>query len=199
MHAEGTPRSHVSERSVQLENQINDLQSQVAALRTSEPSTQQDYMRTMVIGGLDALPSLQEATTWLTTKLSALQGPSHIGTYMKSQMFQGLLFAKFRNSVDRDTAVALLRNAEMQEKGKRVWATQDLPMMQRVQKVFIMGLRWQLGEWGFMKRDMQWDDKFTNLKVGPNVVVTVRSPTRSWCVTGPLNGPSGMTCKTALS
>ena len=173
MHAEGTPRSHVSERSVQLENQINDLQSQVAALRTSEPSTQQDYMRTMVIGGLDALPSLQEATTWLTTKLSALQGPSHIGTYMKSQMFQGLLFAKFRNSVDRDTAVALLRSAEMQEKGKRVWATQDLPMMQRVQKVFIMGLRWQLGEWGFMKRDMQWD-KFTNLKVGPNVVVTVR-------------------------
>ena len=148
MHAEGTPRSHVSERSVQLENHINDLQSQVAALRTSEPSTQQDYMRTMVIGGLDALPSLQEATTWLTTKLSALQGPSHIGTYMKSQMFQGLLFAKFRNSVDRDTAVALLRSAEMQEKGKRVWATQDLPMMQRVQKVFIMGLRWQLGEWG---------------------------------------------------
>eukprot|EP00439_Symbiodinium_sp_Y106_P038447 s7727_g4.t1 len=101
-------------------------------------------------------------------------GPSHIGTYMKSQMFQGLLFAKFRNSVDRDTVVALLRSAEMQEKGKRVWATQDLPMMQHVQKVFIMGLRWQLGEWGFMKRDMQWNDKFTNLKVGPDVVVTVR-------------------------
>eukprot|EP00439_Symbiodinium_sp_Y106_P069647 s2561_g12.t1 len=54
------------------------------------------------------------------------------------------------------------------------WATQDLPMMQRVQKVFIMGLRWQLGEWGFMKRDMEWDDKFTSLKVGPNVAVTVR-------------------------
>ncbi|CAE7326587.1 unnamed protein product [Symbiodinium sp. CCMP2592] len=142
MHTEGTPRSHVSERSVQLENHISDLQSQVAALRTSESSVQQDYMRTMVIGGLDGLPALQNATTWLTTKLSALQGPSHIGTYMKSQTFQGLLFAKFRTSVDRDTAVALLRSAEMHEKGKRVWATQDLPKLQRVQKVFIMGLRW---------------------------------------------------------
>ena len=70
--------------------------------------------------------------------------------------------------------MALLRRAEMHEKGNRVWATQDLPMMQCVQKVFIMGLRWQLGEWGFMKRDMEWDDKFTSLKVGPSVVVTVR-------------------------
>ena len=174
MHAEGTPRLHVLERSAQPENQINGLQSQVAALRTSESSAQPDYMRTTVIGGLDALPSLPDATTWLTTKLSALQGPSHIGTYMKSQVFQGLLFAKFRTSVDRDTAVALLRKAEMHEKGKKVWATQDLPMMQRVQKVFIMGLRWQLGEYGFMKRDMEWDDKFTSLKVGPSVVVTVR-------------------------
>ena len=97
MHAEGTPRSHVLERSAQPENQINGLQSQVAALRTSESSAQQDYMRTMVIGGLDALPSLPDATTWLTTKLSALQGPSHIGTYMKSQVFQGLLFFFFFN------------------------------------------------------------------------------------------------------
>ena len=121
MHAEGTPRSHMSERSVQLENQINDLQSQVAALRTSESAAQQDYMRTMVIGRLDALPSLQDATRWLTSKLSAFQGPPHIGTYMKLQAFQGLLFAKFRSSVDRDTAVALLRSAEMHESGRRVW------------------------------------------------------------------------------
>ena len=96
LHAEGTPRSQVSEHSAQLDNQINDLQSQVAALRTSESSAQQDYMRTMVIGGKDALPSLQDATAWLTTKLNALQGPSHIGTYMKSQVFQELLSAKFR-------------------------------------------------------------------------------------------------------
>ena len=75
-----------------------------------------------------------------------LQGPSHIGAYVKSQVFQGLLLAKFRTSVDRDTAVALLRGAEMHEKGKRVWTTQDLPMMQRVQQVFMMGPRWQLGE-----------------------------------------------------
>ena len=39
---------------------------------------------------------------------------------MKSQVFQGLLFAIFRTSVDRDTVVALLRRAEMHEKGKRV-------------------------------------------------------------------------------
>ena len=46
--------------------------------------------------------------------------------------------------------------------------------MQRVQKIFTMGLRWRLGEWGFMKREIEWDDKFTSLKVGPSVVVSVR-------------------------
>ena len=165
MHAEGTPRSHMSERSVQLENQINDLQSQVAALRTSESAAQQDYMRTTVIGGLLALPLLQAAMRWLTSKLSALQqGLLHIGTYMKSQAFQGMLFAMFRSSVDRGTAVALLRSAEiseMHESGKRVWAMQDLPTMQHVQKNFhsilIVGTRWQLGKWGFMKGEMGWD------------------------------------------
>ena len=120
------------------------------------------------------LPSLHDATTWLTTKRNALQGPSHIGTYMKPQVFQWLLFAKFRTSVDRDTAVALLRSAEMHEKGKKVWVTQDLPMMQRVQKSFHHGTSMKAWGVGFHKRDMEWDDNFTSPKVGPSVVVTVR-------------------------
>ena len=48
---------------------------------------------------------------------------------------------------------------------------------------------------GFMKREMEWYDKFTSLKVGPNVCA---SPTGSWCVTGHRNGHNGKICKTAL-
>ena len=147
LHAEGTPRSHMSERSVQLEDQINDLQPQVAALRTSESTAQQ-------VGGLDALPSLQHATRCAHRDIHEVPSVPRAAV------------AKFRSSVDRDTEVELLRGAEMHESGKRVRATHDLPTMQRVQKIFIIGLRWQLGELGVMQREMEWDDKVTSLNAG---------------------------------
>ena len=101
----------------------------------------EDYARTMVVGGLKGLTSLQRCSP-------------HIGTYMKSQTFQGLLFAKFKNTVERDTAVALLRGAELTEQGNRVWAVQDLPLQKRTRKIFLMSLKWQLAEWGFLKREV---------------------------------------------
>ena len=140
----GTPRSTASERSAALEGEINDLQSQLAMLKASDPAIQLEHVRTMVVGGLDGLASIQDATTWLTNKLGTLRCPPHIGTYMKSQEFRGLIFAKFQSSIDRDTAVALLRSVELHEHGKRVWATQDLPLEQGAMKVFLMRLRWQL-------------------------------------------------------
>ena len=114
----------------------------------------EDYARTMVVGGLKGLTSLQQATSWLSDKLNALSCSPHIGTYMKSQTFQGLLFAKFKNTVERDTAAALLRSAELTEQGNRVWAAQDLPLQKRTRKIFLMSLKWQLAEWGFLKREV---------------------------------------------
>ena len=85
---------------------------------------------------------------------------------MKSKAFQGLMFAKFKSTTDRDIAVALLRSAELTEAGNRVWATQDLPLEKRTRKTFLLGLKWQLGEWGFMKREIEIDDDYSQLKVG---------------------------------
>ncbi|CAE7703564.1 unnamed protein product [Symbiodinium sp. CCMP2592] len=168
-----TPRTLLSDRSLDLEGKVQELQSQLASLKSSELAVQPDHARTMVVGGLDSFSSVQDATKWLTQKLSSLSSPPHIGTYMKSQEFRGLLFAKFKSCVDRDTAVALLRSAELHESGKRIWATQDLPLQKRAQKVFLMGLKWQLGEWGFMKRDMELNDNYDRLKVGEGVVVSL--------------------------
>ena len=84
---------------------------------------QQDYARTMVLGGLKGLTTLQ-----------------------------------------------LLRNAELTQQGNRVWAAQDLPLQKRTRKIFLMSLKWQLAEWGLLKREFEVDDEFTQLKVGHLVV-----------------------------
>lgn len=63
---------------------------------------------------------------------------------MKSIEFHGLLVAHFRTSFARGTAGALLRGRNMTTGDGRVWATQDLPIPVRAQKLFLLSLRWQL-------------------------------------------------------
>ena len=41
--------------------------------------------------------------------------------------------------------------------------------------MFLLSLRWQLGEWGFVKREIEIDECYTKMMVGGRVVVTVAS------------------------
>ena len=109
----------------------------------------------MVVGGLIGLPSLPEATRWLNSQLSQLQCPKHVGTYMKSSSFQGVMFVKFKNVDDRDVAVGILRSAGLTSGDGKVWATQDLPIPTRARKMFLLSFRWQLGEWGFVNERLK--------------------------------------------
>ena len=161
-----------------VEKQLQDLQAQIDDLK--EPGTaiqagSEDFCKTMVVGGLIGLPSLPEATRWLNSQLSQLQCPKHVGTYMKSSSFQGLMFVKFKNVDDRDLAVGILRSAGLMSGDGKVWATQDLPIPTRARKMFLLSLRWQLGEWGFVKREIEIDECYTKMMVGGRVVVTVAS------------------------
>ena len=102
-----------------------------------------------------------------------LQGPMHTGFYMKTLSFQGLMFVKFRNGYERDLAIGILRSARLKHGDDNVWATQDLPIPVRARKLFLMSLRWQLGEWGFVKKEFEIDDLYTHLRVGGKVVLKV--------------------------
>ena len=161
-----------------VEKQLQDLQAQIDDLK--EPGTaiqagSEDFCKTMVVGGLIGLPSLPEATRWLNSQLSQLQCPKHVGTYMKGSSFQGLMFVKFKNVDDRDLAVGILRSAGLTSGDGKVWATQGLPIPTRARKMFLLSLRWQLGEWGFVKREIEIDECYTKMMVGGRVVVTVAS------------------------
>ena len=127
----------------------------------------------MVVGGLQGLSSLHSATTWLNKKLQELKAPQPVETYMKSEIFNGLVFAKFGAPYDRDIAVATLRSAKFTHDDNRIWATQDLPIPARAQKLFLLGLRWQLGELGFEKREMETDEHYTKLLIANKTVVQV--------------------------
>ena len=97
----------------------------------------------------------------------------HLGTYIKSTSFNGLVFAKFASKLERNTAVALLRSVKFNEGDQTVWATQDLPPNVRARKLFLMRLRWQLGEWGFVKREIHMDEGYSNLMIEDQLILQV--------------------------
>ena len=65
---------------------------------------------TAAIGNLQDLESLSHAQSWLTEKLSALDGPAPSSIYDKGG-FQGTIFAEISSHEDCDLVVALLRTA----------------------------------------------------------------------------------------
>ena len=67
----------------------------------------------------------------------------------------------------------MFRSANIQAGDRRVWATEDLPVPVRARKLFLLGLRWQLGQWGFVKKEMSVDDTYERLVIGGKVVVKV--------------------------
>ena len=68
--------------------------------------------------------------------------------------------------------------------------------------MFLLSLRWQLGEWGFVKREIEIDECYTKMMVGGRVVVTVASEGESitfqW-MDAWMPGLGGMTFKNLMS
>ena len=85
----------------------------------------------------------------------------------------------------------VMRSAGLTSGDGKVWATQDLPIPTRARKMFLLSLRWQLGESGFVKRKIEINECYTKMMVGGRVVVTVASEGESitfhWMDAG-LNG-----------
>ena len=159
-----------------FEDKISDLQCQIDILKGKPRSNEGEMCKTMVVGGLQAFDSsLQVATKWLRDKLETLKVPTPSETYMQAQSFNGVLFAKFSSSYDRDIAIATLRSANIKHDQHHIWATQDLPIPTRARKMFLLGLRWQLGEWGFVKREIEIDEHYTKMTIAGKTVVQVTS------------------------
>ena len=71
-----------------LEEQMDHMPTQLLQMQFTPRSTVTEVMKTMVVGGLQSLQTLDAATQWSNAKLKTLTGPCQQGTYIKSQQFQ---------------------------------------------------------------------------------------------------------------
>ena len=95
---------------VWIEKQLVELQEQITVLCAEAASTQQEPIKVMVVGGLQDLGGLHEATRWLDDTIAKMNGPKHVGTYTKSNAWRGLFWVKSPSTADKDMMVALIRS-----------------------------------------------------------------------------------------
>ena len=157
--------------------QIKLLQDQIDEVKTKGVTTPKaattTHMCTTVVGGLGAIASKAEAIKWLLAKLEALSVPNSIDVYNKSEEWKGVLFAKFGTQSERDAAVGKLRAAISSVAGDNFWAKAELPPKARACQSFLLGLKWQLAQWGFERKSIRVDLDEGTIRVGPELAATV--------------------------
>ena len=166
----------------ELHKQVEALEAKVRSLQISQVSPQSSSHNTphaggdgraitAVLGGLDAFKGdLNKAQGWLKDKLVSLSGPQVVESYSKADDFGGILFAKFKDTADRDWAVSLLREAGLREGGKDVWAQPDRPVELRAVRKFTFGFKYLLKD--ELPYKFEVDEEGGTVKVGGELAVT---------------------------
>jgi hypothetical protein len=90
-----------------------------------------------------------------TVEKLGLAPPS--ATFFKGADFKGMLFCKFKKAEEATKALNVLNKAKLDYEGHEIRCKPDAPIEERVPLSLLLGLRWQLGEWGFNKKDIKVD------------------------------------------
>ena len=129
--------------------QMSKLEDELNELRKSSSTGQSptdEYECSIVLGGLDAMPSLTEATTWVNNRLWELYGPDAQEVYCKGE-YRGIIFVKFSTTGKRRDALRLLKNADCTDGGHDVWIKPNKPLELRVLYSLVFGAKFQLSKY----------------------------------------------------
>ena len=120
---------------------VQSLEAEIEKLKGKGPAGSDDMRElTLVIGGLSATGSKENAETWIYDKLWYAHGPKPVNVYMKGE-FSGILFVQFCSRADREGAVHILKNSGCQEEGTKVWAKRDQALEVRIINSLVWGTK----------------------------------------------------------
>lgn len=129
------------------------------------PGKPDDENVTLVFGGFRD-ETFAKAQDWVNQKMRALNQPEPSLTYHKDdEHFEGIIYAKFSIPKEATNVVAAMEGQAEKLGGKTIWCKRDRPIEVRAPIGFLLGLRWQLNQWGFSKREVRVDDATMVMKV----------------------------------
>ena len=160
---------------------IRDLEAQIAKINDGE-----GHICKVVFGGLGEIGGAEAAEKWLKDTMKEHGLPAAQDIYFKGDTFRGMLWAKFGSQGDRDRVALEMRNLKATAGGQVVWANPDQPVDVRAVDGFLFGLKKQLIEWGFVRKEIWVDVDTKSMSItGCGTVVKGRvcegKLTMDWC------------------
>ena len=159
----------------EMESKIKEIDKKLAGVSTMGPQEKEVHE-----GGpwwLAESGDEDEAMEWIDSQLKSYWIGAPYGTYFKGDTFKGMLFCKFDRIATAEKAIKELNKRKPEFKARcevfKPWFKQDAPAEERAQVSFLLGLRWQLGEWGENKKNFKVDDRTLTMKAKGKEVVRV--------------------------
>ena len=116
------------------------------------PNDHKDIMaQTYVVGGFGREGNGEPELEWVSSKIKSFNvDPESV--YFKGDELKDLLFAKFENEAEACKTMDAIEKSKPEIGGKEIWCKPESPVEVRAVRGLLLGLRWQLGEWGFNKK-----------------------------------------------
>jgi hypothetical protein len=160
-----------------LTQKLNDIEKELADMKNMGKPLMEEDGGIMVVGGVGTDGDENEAMAWISRHIKSFQIGAPEDVYFKGDTFKGLLFCKFDRMETADMAIKefkkLKPDFKVWSEVFKAWFKQDAPAMERAQVSFLLGLRWQLGEWGQSKKNFKVDEKTLTMKVNGKEVIRV--------------------------
>jgi len=167
-----------------VKQKLDDIEKQLAGMKSKTKPHAEDRVVTMVVGGVGTNGDGDQAMDWLGSQIQAIQIRSPEDIYFKGDDFKGMLFCKFDQPEAAEKAIKELskRKPEFKAGGSvfKPWFKQDVPISERAPLSFLLGLRWQLGEWGtYDKKIIKVDEKELTMTINKQEVAHVSTQSGS--------------------
>ena len=174
------PLQDVSETEAKMNKKLKDIEADIAKMKgpmANNFSDQKDndgMARTAVFGGFGGDGGGQREIDWLTTKLKEMNMDPAETPYFKGDTFKGLLFAKFRDAEMATKAIDMINKNKLKHGENDIRCKPDAPVEVRAIRSLLLGLRWQLNEWGSIsKKSIRVDVPNGTMTVGGAPVMAV--------------------------
>ena len=149
-----------------MKKKIKDMEEMLSGMRMEKKGGV-----TAIIGGLTACDDMEEAVGFLKEKLGATINDEILETYFKGDVFKGLIFMKFTDPKFLKLAINRIQAGHFKHNDHFVWMNEDKELHERAPAALMFGLKKQLFEWGFSKKDIRIIEDEGVMKVAGETVL----------------------------
>ena len=160
-----------------LKQKMNEIEKELAGLQTSATVINVGQGNNIVIvGGLDARASFEEAGIWIAGKLESGGVPNPVEKFIKGdEGFKGHVWVRFAETAAMNAAIAMFARVEVVHGGGgKVWCNKDQPHSFRTARKFLIDFKKLLVKWEFNKKAIDFDEDTLTMSVEKKPALEVK-------------------------